>query len=649
MGQTNKQAKLKLFAEVDEATLQRSIAHFRKLEAAERSATDAMTDRIQKTRQSLSASIANAKQENIVSAEVERAIDKQIKSREQLIATIDKQANAERNQLLKGSGVSTESSPVASSSGRGGRASSALSALGSILPGISGDIARFGGNVARLGEQISKAGLGVEAAEGGIAGLGASIGELAIAAPIAVIAIAAMAIALDGFIKQVKSLQDQLNAAIDADLEKNRLIQTATTEQIQANLVRLEADRKAVDVTLETAIAAQEAAEAVGGLQGAIADLADFLGLFGTKAKREELQKLRDQDDLAIKANRDALSSSEVKARDAAESQKKLAEETTRSSDSTAKQSRETDKAAQSSKEAAKAQQKQAEATQQTIKATNALADLYKSVIDKGRAAAQQLAKTEEQRLADIAALNTREGERAVDEARERARNEARDTRRAAYDKARAEIEGRDEAFEASINQDFGALGRIRRGEKRNAALEALDTRFNAQESGISDREHAEDLAIQRARDLAAINARADEARRTAAQSELEIARAAVAEYFKAKGLIGNVAAFSDALIMNFYRQLQQMARNGVNTMQPMPASQPTFTQPAVPSKSNFGTPGGGFQPTGGGFQPTSGYSGTIQVTVPIGNVNDTATIARIAGQATEVAVNKRLRGITRS
>lgn len=597
MGRTHKEAKLTLFAGVDEATLQRSIAHFRKLEQAEQGASDAMVQRIQAVRQSLSASVATARQESLVSAEVARSINVQIRSREQLIATINKQANAERSALLKGSG-SSATAPQASASG--GRASSALSALGSVLPGPVGDIARQAGNFSRLTEQIERMG-------GSAAGLTEALGP----ATLALVAVGAAFAALKA---KIDEAQKSLDEAVQRQVDYYKLIATGTSEQIQE---QIKAQQIEADAYQQVADNIDAAVSRMDLFSKAIVTL---LGVFnlGPVQEYEELTEKADSARANVETLNNALGTAEVKANDAAAA--------------AAKQTKETEKVAQASKKAATAQAELA-------KSVNELAILYENINDRQKSAAATTKKQEYDLAQERLRIFADYAQRIQDAERQQRRDEARESRRAAFDRLVALKQRELSEFDLLLRGDFAGVASSRREAQAQTEIDRYRGEFEASEKIISQREQDFDNQLSLNRQLADLTDRVSQERISAAQTELDFMRQQVTEFFRLKGYLGDVSRFTNEQIARFYQLIGKVAGAPQLTFgAPVggtAAPAPRFGQPVQPQGGGFGNTGGGFAPTGG-YQATNSSSYTFNITG-----NDPRAIAR--------AIDERLRGLTRT
>lgn len=598
MGQTRKEAKLVLFAGVDEATLQRSIAHFHRLEQAEQGASDAMVKRIQTVRQSLSASVANAKQEAVVSAEVARSINTQIRSREQLIATIDRQANAQRNAILKG-GAASAAAPAGISGG--GKASGALAALGSVLPGPVGDIARQAGNFSRLTEQIERMG-------GSATGLTAALGPAALA-------MVSIGVAFAALKKKIDEAQRSLDASVQRQVDYYKLIATGTTEQIQTEIKARQIEH---DAYVRAARDIDDAVTKLDIFGKAVVTIGGVFGL-GPVKNFKELQDQANEAAADINTLTQGLSSSEVAANDAAAA--------------AIKQAKETDKVAKAAEKVAIKQAEQA-------KTAEAITALYDTINSRQRSAADTIRKQEFNLTNDRLRIFADYAQRIKDAEVQAKRDEAREARRAAFDRLVALKQRELSEFDLLLRGDFAGVSRSRREGQVQAEVDRYRTEFEANEKLISQRERDFDDQLSLNRQLAELTTRISQERIGAAQSELGFMREQVSEFFRLKGYLGDVSRFTNDQITRFYKIVAQIAgapqinfgaklgSAGVS------AAPPSFGQPAQSQSSGFGS-GGGFAPTGG-FQPTNTTSNVFN----INGVTDPKAVAR--------AVDERLRAVTR-
>lgn len=588
MGQTRKEAKLVLFAGVDEATLQRSIAHFHRLEQAEQGASDAMVKRIQTVRQSLSASVANAKQEAIVSAEVARSINIQIRSREQLIATIDRQANAQRNAILKG-GAASAAAPVGISGG-GGRTSGALAALGSVLPGPVGDIARQAGNFSRLTEQIERMG-------GSATGLTAALGPAALA-------MVSIGVAFAALKKKIDEAQRSLDTSVQRQVDYYKLIATGTTEQIQTEIKARQIEH---DAYVRAAKDIDDAVTKLDIFGKAVVTIGGVFGL-GPVKNFKELQDQANEAAADIDALTQGLSSSEVAANDAAAA--------------AAKQAKETEKVAKAAEKVAIKQAEQA-------KTAEAITALYDTINSRQRSAADTIRKQEFNLANDRLRIFADYAQRIKDAEVQAKRDEAREARRAAFDRLVALKQRELSEFDLLLRGDFAGVSRSRREGQVQAEVDRYRAEFEANEKLISQRERDFDDQLSLNRQLAELTTRISQERIGAAQSELGFMREQVSEFFRLKGYLGDVSRFTNDQITRFYKIVAQIAgapqinfgaKLGSASVSAAP---PSFGQSSQPQSSGFGG-GGGFAPTGG-FQPTSSINNTYNF-----NGYDNSQIARV-------------------
>jgi chemotaxis protein histidine kinase CheA len=540
MGGSRKEAELNLLAKVDEQIVKRSIQHLRDLQAAEQGVTtaagrqeiaiDEVSDATQRNINAVRQNITLARQDNLNRQRAIKDLDQEAAKRREVATAADKQATSVA-RAARQSGTGAPRVGGGSDGTDFGRVGRGVSSVAAVLPGGAGNAARAIADVIGVLDDLPQALAEVKPA---LAGLTSSIGGLA-AAGLAGIALAALAVAIQQFAKQVQEAQDRLDTAFEARLKTNELILTATQEEIDAQLQSLESRKQAIEVTLAEAQAARNAAEAGWSFEAALASLAEMLGITVTKSEKEakeELEKLNAE----IGALRTASSSAEVKARSAAKA---------------------TDEQAASTQQATRAEQERTQATEQ---ATNAikeqgkqLAIFYENLVEHARASNLQAAKAERDLVMERQRIYEDFTQSISDQERQDARERAREARRAAYDKARAEIEGRDEAFELSLDRDFAGLARLRRQDERGVALGNLDEQFNTQEKLIATRERDQDNQLALQRQLTQLTERATQTRASQIQDEITFMRQIVEEFARIRGNMGDARYYTDEMVRKVY------------------------------------------------------------------------------------------------
>lgn len=578
MGGAKKQAELSLLAKVDEQTINRSIKALRDLQVAERGVADAAE------RQEIAIDEVNDTTRQYINSvrQSYTAMRQEVENRRQTIQGLDQEAS-KRREVADAAEVQARSTARASQQGRGGadfgRIGAGANSIAALLPGGAGDAVRTIGDLAGVVDDLPRA---ASEAKTALAGLGVGVGELAVAAPIAGLAIAAMVIAFNQFAKQVQEAQANLDSAFDAQVNYYRLIKTGTSDSISAELEKLKIEKYAREQTIADT---KRATEGLTGFAKVVADVANALG-FGSAKSIIEAQQEINKFNYEIDALSRALKSPEVKARDAAEAAKEAAKETEKSTRATT--------------ESTKSEARRTEVVKQQTQAANALNAVLQSVNQKQRDFVATARKVEQDRQKAIADVNQRYREQAIDAARQFSRDEAAAKRQGALEAARLGAE-----------RDFAALADLRDQQV-----------FDAQERRISAQESAEDRAISKARDLTEVQIRTVEAQTAAAKAQLEFARQAIAEYFRARGLLGDTSRFSDAQALRTYQQIGGVASTAAAT----------------------GTGTSGFGPAFGGRAPAfgNGAASNRGVTVNVsGNVvNDARAIADIAARETYNALN---------
>lgn len=345
MGGSRKQAELKLLASVDQATLERSIAAFRKLQQEEHNLSAATTSRIQASRAGLQALVTNLKSESIISGEAARAANTHAKSLDG-VRTAAQKATKELNfyqqavrdrygsqsTFLKGSAAS---GGVPSSGGSGGRASTGLAAVASVLPsGGASDVVRTASELARLSEVLPALGVSSAAAGAGVTGLVATLGPIALAVGAVTVAFALMKSALDegrdaaaAFVGAIENT-DEIKTSEEAQNRLNELRDQETNTL--KNLDRLQEGRL-------NRLKEIENASHGGALDAIIADLFNTNGIGELEAAIEGYNATSAQGKIETELLTEDLKNGTFAANDAAAAQKKLKEETERAAEAAAR------------------------------------------------------------------------------------------------------------------------------------------------------------------------------------------------------------------------------------------------------------------------------------------------------------------------
>lgn len=629
MGSTKKTAELTLFAKVDQQMVQRSIQHLRQLQKAEEGVATAASREeyaLGEVDEAVRRNI-NAVRQNITAARQD------IENRRRAIQSLDQEAVARKRVAQAADKQADSTARAAQQGGRGamgsdgtdfGRVGRGVGSVAQVLPGGAGDAARALADVLGVLDDVPVAVAEIKPA---LAGLSGSIGSLA-AAGAAGIALAALAIAIQQFAKQVQEAQARLDTAFEARLKTNELILTATNEEIEAQLESLEARRLAIETTLAEAQAARNAAEAGWSFEAALASLAEMLGITISKSEREAKKEL-DGLNAEIEALRTAASSSQVQTRSAAQAAQA--------------QATQTQAAARAEEQRTKVVEK---ATVAIDEQRQSLALFYENLTERAREGTQQAAQAERDLVMERARIFADYAERITEQERQDGRERAREARRAEYDRRRAEIEGRDEAFRLTLDRDFAGLAQLNRQEQRNTALDQLDAEFAAKEKLITQRERDEDSQLALQRQLNQLMERAAQTRAQQLGTELDDMRKVVAEWFKLRGIMGDVSRATEEQIRKWYQiaiamgsvpQTQFGARLGGGTT--------GSAAPAAPAAS-FGGRAPAFG-SGGGFSATGGYSSTVNaggVNININGAQQPQAIAREVQQA----IDAYFRGINR-
>lgn len=495
----------------------------------------------------------------------------------------------------------------------GGRGSSGginvergLMSIGQLLPGGAGNAARTAADLAQLTEEIGKfsqatgiahSSLGkavpaLSALNTPIAALGAGL--------IAAAALAALALAIGKFVKDINEAQETLTSATDAQVKYYELIKTGTSEEIQVELERARIAKEA----REAVLAQLEAEQARLGLLG---EIAKVFGI-GPAKEIERLNKEISNLNFEIDPLQRALGSTEVKTRDAARAAEKAAEEVT-------KQAQETNAATQ-------AIERQNQAQEKAAQQANQLAVFYENLTANAQQASDEAKKAEfdlqTQRLKIIESYN----QRILDAEVQNQRNLAREQRRADFDRMIALKQRELQEFDLLLRGDFAGVGSLRRGAQVQDEIDRARGEFEANERLIAEREQDLDNQLALQRQLSELTSRYNSERAQSQQDDLAYMRAQVAEWFKLKGYMGDVSRLSEEQIRRFYQMIVGVGASAgsINFGQRLGGT-PTTGQSAVT------------QPTssfGGGFQATGGFGATtVNANFNINNANDPRAVAR--------------------
>lgn len=377
------------------------------------------------------------------------------------LKSVTAKAIENRNNFLKGTQAFKEQITVldrlksaraaAESAGGGG-------ATGSIAGGASRALRTTSSvlNLAGIDTNLGQLGAVAGQAAPLVAELGASTAQIAIAAPIAGVAIVALSIAAKKFAEDLASAKKRLDNAIDSQKTYYELLQTGTTESIKAGLEDLKVKLAVAEAVRRDIQAGQDQLKGFGIFQG----LAEqFTGL---KDKAEEADDEINNTRSQIDAYTKALDSSAVAANDAKEAEEKLAEE----------------RKAQQDESIAAVKSYNADVKRITDQERQAEIDAAKRFADNQIRIAQQAADAAEQALqhlidarASLQLNAQRADEQAqIDAQRKRLdeqiafqREETLAARKHANDLLEIQRKAREQEFDLALNRDFAGISQLRR------------------------------------------------------------------------------------------------------------------------------------------------------------------------------------------
>lgn len=144
-----------------------------------------------------------------------------------------------------------------------------LSNVAQMLPGPVGQVVQMGAQLQRLGGNLKS-----------------SMGEIAVAGPVAAIAVTALGAAFTAFTAQVADSTRALNAAMTGQITANRILTQGTTEDARKAIEAAQNERKAAEMNMATA---QKVIDQLGGMDAAMRDMALPVGLGQAAADAVEM------------------------------------------------------------------------------------------------------------------------------------------------------------------------------------------------------------------------------------------------------------------------------------------------------------------------------------------------------------------------
>lgn len=682
MGQTDRSRKLTLLAQVDAQTIERSRKHLQALtkdvervEAAEKSLgktsdhisddLGAVSSAVQRNINAVRQRLAVARLDAQASDRIEAALKGEEVARERVTEATERQAAASRRAASAGGGGSAGGGRVRSTSESAGDVSTGLSSIGAVLPGGAGDTFRTLGDLAGVIENLPRlteglrgltgatTGAATAAQAGGVAvgGLGVSLGTLAIVGAPVILAMAALALAIKKFGDDIAAQRARLDVAYNAELRGTELRLSATEEEIQAELERLQVRKQAIEEVNRETEAAREAAKAADGFSGALARLLDKLGLLTSKGEKAATEEL-DQLNAEIRELGEAAQSEEVQARSAAQATEEVAA-------AQKQQTVQTQQTTQATREAVGVEQEREAAirsTTATIQSANnevrnlvmqmpsRLAQIGTQFEDRFRQLEEQRAEvveSAEQRISDLRQQNQ------LDEAASLRRltfDLSRASRELSADIAQIKRDSKFNSFELGLDRNFAGLAAERRQtafeinekkiESRLAAQEQkIEAQFERSENLIRLQEQIADARTETERQLLRLEQEYLQVRIQLLQAEAAARAQLMAEIVAARraqlgttsgGLTvlgraggGPLRAYQSSLVNEGYPGQRERWQTSSGREYMLPGGIGTFT----PHSSGHVKPGNG---------------GDIHVAVSIGSYNDRREMARTAGQIVE-------------
>lgn len=237
-----------------------------------------------------------------------------------------------RNNLLKGTQAMKDQITVADRLAKVQRDTASAGGIGgSGTGGAASEVRLIGkglklantiGNVIEPIPGLGQASIVLKQAAPLIEGLGASVGELAIAAPLAGVAVAGVAIAFKLAADEIEKGKERVEGALGAQEHYFQVVQTGTRESIQTELDGLKAKKEADQAAYETQVAAAQQQRdnipILGALGVATSGLAQHI---------QDNKKAVQDDEYQINALTEALKNNKVAANEEAAARKALAGE----------------------------------------------------------------------------------------------------------------------------------------------------------------------------------------------------------------------------------------------------------------------------------------------------------------------------------
>lgn len=383
-----------------------------------------------------------------------------------------------RNQILKGTQALKEQITVlqrysqaqnaASSGGGGGGGAAGGGGLGRALK-VAGGAA----NLAGLDTAIPQLGQLASQAAPLISGLGATVAQVAVAAPLAAVAVVALALAAQKFTEDMEANAKRLQNGIATQKTYYELLQTGTTESIKLGLEELRVKLAVAEAVRRDIQNGQDQLKQFGIFQGFAEQ---FTGLKDqAKAADDEINSTRAQ----LDAFNRALGTTQVAANDAAEAEKKLAEERDKqNADSiSAVKTYNADVARLNDQERQAEIDAEKRYADNQIRIAEQAADAAEDALRKLQDARANLA-TNAQRTEEQAQLDARR--KRMDEQIAFQREEAKAARAHANDLIAIRRRADEQEFDLALNRDFAGISALRRDTNRQ--IDEANRQFNEEE-----------------------------------------------------------------------------------------------------------------------------------------------------------------------